>query len=46
MEQKNAAAKVVEVSVGNEGAWGFYGRYGFLPRKTFLEQTKKPSNMN
>jgi hypothetical protein len=34
--------KVVEVSVGNESAWGFYGRYGFLPRKTLLKQVKKP----
>ncbi|MCW4000447.1 MAG: GNAT family N-acetyltransferase [Candidatus Bathyarchaeota archaeon] len=39
MEQRGALKKTVEVSVGNEAAWGFYGRYGFLPRKTVLEQT-------
>jgi diamine N-acetyltransferase len=41
MEQKGAVEKVVEVSVGNEYAWGFYGRFGFLPRKTLLQQAKK-----
>jgi diamine N-acetyltransferase len=41
MDQKGAMEKVVEVSVGNEAAWGFYGRFGFLPRKTLLKQVKK-----
>jgi ribosomal protein S18 acetylase RimI-like enzyme len=41
MTQKGAVAKIVEVSVGNEAAWGFYGRFGFLPRKTVLEQPRQ-----
>jgi diamine N-acetyltransferase len=41
MEQKGAKEKQVEVSVGNEAKWGFYGRYGFMPRKTLLKQVKK-----
>ena len=43
MDQNGAAEKVVEVSVGNEGAWAFYGRYGFLPRKTLLKQVRMPN---
>ena len=39
MDQKGAVEKVVEVSVGNEVAWGFYGKFGFKPRKTVLKQT-------
>jgi diamine N-acetyltransferase len=42
MDQKGALEKVVEVCVGNEAAWGFYGRFGFLPRKTLLKQVKNP----
>jgi ribosomal protein S18 acetylase RimI-like enzyme len=38
MEQQGATSKIVEVSVGNEGAFGFYGGFGFLPRKTVLQQ--------
>jgi len=41
LEQKGAADKIVEVAAGNECAWGFYARYGFLPRKTMLKQVKK-----
>ena len=41
MDQNGAISKQVEVSVGNEVAWKFYGRYGFLPRKTLLKQVKK-----
>jgi len=41
MEQNGVNEKQVEVSVGNEIAWGFYGRYGFMPRKTLLKQIKK-----
>ena len=33
--------KVVEASVGNEQVFGFYGRYGFLPRLIQLKQIKK-----
>jgi diamine N-acetyltransferase len=39
MDQKGAVEKLVEVSFGNEAAWGFYGRFGFKPRKTVLKQT-------
>jgi ribosomal protein S18 acetylase RimI-like enzyme len=38
MTQRGAETKIVDVSVGNEGAFGFYGRFGFLPRKTVLQQ--------
>jgi len=41
MEQNGVNEKQVEVSVGNEVAWGFYGRFGFMPRKTLLKQVKK-----
>ncbi len=41
MDQKGAVEKIVETSVGNEQVWGFYGRFGFLPRKTLLKQVKK-----
>lgn len=40
MDQHGATEKVVEVSYGNEAAWGFYGRFGFLPRLTLLKQVK------
>jgi ribosomal protein S18 acetylase RimI-like enzyme len=40
MDQKGAETKTVEVSVGNEPAFDFYGRYDFLPRKTVLLQRK------
>jgi diamine N-acetyltransferase len=42
MDENNAVTKQVEVSVGNDAAWAFYGRFGFLPRKTLLKQVKKP----
>ncbi len=38
MTWRSAETKIVDVSVGNEGAFDFYGRYGFLPRKTVLQQ--------
>jgi diamine N-acetyltransferase len=41
MDKEGAAAKIVEVGAGNEQAFGFYSRYGFLPRKTVLKQMKK-----
>jgi diamine N-acetyltransferase len=40
MEQSGAVEKVLEVTVGNEQACGFYARYGFLPRQTLLKQVK------
>jgi ribosomal protein S18 acetylase RimI-like enzyme len=30
--------KILEVAAGNEEAFGFYARYGFLPRKILLKQ--------
>lgn len=41
MDKEGAAEKIVEVGDGNEQAFGFYARYGFLPRKTVLKQVKK-----
>jgi hypothetical protein len=40
MDQSGALEKIVETSIGNEQAWRFYGRFGFLPRKTILKQVK------
>jgi diamine N-acetyltransferase len=40
MEQNGAVEKILEVTVGNEQAYGFYCRYGFLPRQTLLKQVK------
>jgi ribosomal protein S18 acetylase RimI-like enzyme len=41
MDKEGAAEKIVEVGAGNEQAWGFYEKYGFLPRKTVLKQVNK-----
>ncbi len=41
MDKNGAAEKIVEATVGNEQVFGFYGRYGFLPRQTLLKQVKK-----
>lgn len=38
MDNEGAEAKIVEVGAGNEQAFSFYARYGFLPRKTVLNQ--------
>jgi ribosomal protein S18 acetylase RimI-like enzyme len=46
IEQNGAVEKIVEVAAGNERAWSFYARYGFLPRKTMLKQIKKPKSPN
>jgi ribosomal protein S18 acetylase RimI-like enzyme len=40
LDQEDAESKVVEVGAGNEEVFGFYARYGFLPRKTVLKQLK------
>ncbi len=40
MDENGAAEKVVEATVGNEQVYGFYGRFGFLPRQTLLKQVK------
>ena len=41
LDQNGAVEKVLEVTVGNEQVYGFYGRYGFLPRQTLLKQVKE-----
>jgi diamine N-acetyltransferase len=40
LDQNGALEKIVEVGAGNEEVFGFYGHYGFLPRKTMLKQVK------
>lgn len=38
--EQGAESKIVEVAAGNEQAFGFYKRYGFLPRETLMKQVK------
>jgi ribosomal protein S18 acetylase RimI-like enzyme len=40
MDENGAIEKVLEATVGNEQVYGFYGRFGFLPRQTLLKQVK------
>jgi len=40
LDDEGASSMVVEVTVGNEGVLEFYARYGLLPRKIVLLQTK------
>jgi ribosomal protein S18 acetylase RimI-like enzyme len=46
MDQEGAVAKTVEVAQGNEAAFGFYAKYGFLPRKTTLKQVAASSTVS
>ncbi len=41
MDENGATEKVVEATVGNEQVYGFYARFGFLPRQTLLKQGKQ-----
>jgi ribosomal protein S18 acetylase RimI-like enzyme len=41
MDNIKVKKKTVTVAAGNENAFGFYEKFGFYPRKTFLEQVKK-----
>lgn len=41
MDLNGSVDKTVEASVGNEQVFGFYGRYGFLPRLIQLKQIKE-----
>lgn len=41
MDRMEVMKKTVSVAAGNENAFGFYERFGFYPRKTYLEQIKK-----
>jgi diamine N-acetyltransferase len=38
LDRQSVKTKRVNVAVGNEQVFEFYGRYGFLPRATILEQ--------
>jgi diamine N-acetyltransferase len=38
LTEKGAKKKIVTVAFGNEEAWKFYAQFGFLPRRTLLEQ--------
>jgi ribosomal protein S18 acetylase RimI-like enzyme len=41
MDEECAESKIAEVAAGNEAAFGFYRRYGFLPRETVLKQVER-----
>lgn len=41
MDQNGAVDKVLEVTVGNEQVYGFYCKFGFMPRQTLLKQVKR-----
>lgn len=40
MDGRGVSRRRVEVVYGNEEAFSFYARYGFVPRSTILQQTK------
>ena len=40
MDGQHVAIKRVAVAVGNEDAFGFYQKFGFLPRQVILEQKR------
>jgi diamine N-acetyltransferase len=42
MDSCGAVRKRVSVAEGNEAAWVFYRKFGFLPRMTVLEQNADP----
>jgi ribosomal protein S18 acetylase RimI-like enzyme len=41
LASKGSKKNIVSVAVGNEQAYGFYAKFGFLPRRTMLEQKKQ-----
>ncbi len=41
LTSKSSKKNIVSVAVGNEQAYGFYAKFGFLPRRTMLEQKKQ-----
>jgi GNAT superfamily N-acetyltransferase len=41
MDAAGARSKIIGVGRGNEQAFGFYEKFGFLPRVTILRQTRK-----
>jgi ribosomal protein S18 acetylase RimI-like enzyme len=38
LDKNNVLTKVIDVAVGNERAYDFYGRFGFFPRVVTLKQ--------
>jgi diamine N-acetyltransferase len=42
MDGRQTVLNRVAVAVGNEGVFGFYEKFGFLPRQVVLEQKKIP----
>lgn len=40
LKKKETKKNIVSVAVGNEQAYSFYARFGFLPRRTLLEQKR------
>ncbi len=43
LDEEGTTRKVLGVAAGNEAVFGFYRRYGFVPRVTALEQIPDPS---
>lgn len=41
LDHNGVVEKVLEVTVGNERVYGFYGKFGFMPRQTLLKQVKE-----
>jgi diamine N-acetyltransferase len=41
LDELGAKKKIVSVAVGNEQSYGFYAKFGFLPRRSMLEQKKQ-----
>jgi ribosomal protein S18 acetylase RimI-like enzyme len=41
LNSKGSKKNIVSVAVGNEQAYVFYSQFGFLPRRTLLEQKKR-----
>lgn len=44
MDGRQVTVKRVAVAVGNEDVFGFYEKFGFLPRQVILEQKNKSRN--
>ena len=41
LKKRGSKKNIVSVAVGNEQAYVFYSQFGFLPRRTLLEQKKR-----
>jgi ribosomal protein S18 acetylase RimI-like enzyme len=42
MDGRHATVRRVAVAMGNEDVFGFYEKFGFLPRQVILEQKRSP----